>query len=82
MRFIGFSSRILSAINYHSTIQEGKTSSCLKEYAPKYLACFPLIQQENEDECTSSFCVSDIQTTAKDVGSNGGGNKYFGSDPK
>ena len=54
----------------------------MKEDDPEDLACFPLLQQENEDECTSSFRVSDIQTTAKDVGSNGGGKKYFGSDPK
>ena len=77
-----FSSRILFEINDHSTIQEGKTSSILKEDAPEDLACFPLLQQENEDECTSSFLVSDIQTTTKDVGSYGGGKTYFGSDTK
>ena len=54
----------------------------MKEDAPEDLAYFPLLQQENEDECTSSFLVSDIHTTTKDVGSYGGGKTYFGSYPK
>ena len=54
----------------------------MKEDAPEDLACFPLLQEENEDECTSSFLVSDIQTTAKDVCSYGCGKTYFGSDTK
>ena len=60
LRFFGFSSRKFSTRNGHSTIQEGNTSIFLKEYAPEDLACFPLLQEENEDECTSSFIVSDI----------------------
>ena len=54
----------------------------MKEYAPEYLACFPLLEEENENECTNIFLVSDIWTTDKDVGSYGGGKKYFGSYPK
>ena len=80
MRLFGFSSRRVSARNDHSTFQEGETSIFLKEDAPKDLACFPLLQEENGGECTSSFLVSDLWTTAKDVGSYRGGNKYFGSD--
>ena len=82
MRLFGFSSRRVSASNDHSTFQEGEILSCLKEDAPEYLACFPLFQEENEHECTSSFLVSDLQTTAKDVGSYGGGKTYFVSNPK
>ena len=54
----------------------------MKEDAPEDLACFPLLQEENEHECTSSFLVSDLRTTAKDVGSYVGGKTYFGSDTK
>ena len=60
LRFFGFSSRIFSTINDHSTIQEGETSSCLKEDALEDLACFPLLQEENDDECTFGFLVNDI----------------------
>ena len=54
----------------------------MKEDAPEDLARFPLLQEENEDECTSSFLVSDIQNNAKDVGSYGGGKTPFVSYPK
>ena len=54
----------------------------MKEDVPEDVACFPLLQEENEDECTSSFLVSDLHTTTKDLGSYGGGNKYFVSYPK
>ena len=54
----------------------------MKEDALEDLFYFPLLQEENENECTSNFLVSDLQTTAEDVGSYGGGKTYFGSDPK
>ena len=38
--------------------------------------------EESEDECTSSFFVGDFQITAKDIGPCGGGETYFGSNPK
>ena len=72
----------MSKTNDHNTFQEVETSSCLKEDAPEDLACFPLLQEENENDCTSSFLVSDLRTTAKDVGSYAGGKKEFGSGPK
>ena len=40
------------------------------------------IGEECEDECTSSFFVSDLQVSAKDVGSCEGGETSFGSYPK
>ena len=51
----GFYSRRVSARNDHSTFQEGETSSFLKEDSPEDLACFPLLQQENEDELHFQF---------------------------
>ena len=52
MRFFGFSSRRVYTTDDHSTIQDGETSSFLKEDAPKYLACSPLLQEEyGEDPC-------------------------------
>ena len=54
----------------------------MKEDAPEDLACFPLLQEENEEECTSSFLVGDLQITAKFVGLFMDEDIYFGSDPK
>ena len=82
LRYFGFSSRRLSASNDHSTIQEGRTSSCLKEDAPEDLACFPLLEEENEEECTSSFLVGDLQINAKFVGLFMDEDIYFGLDQK
>ena len=82
MRLFGFSSRRVSARNDHSTFQEGETSIFLKEDAPKDLACFPLLQEENEHECTSSFLVGDLRITAQIFGSCMVDETYFQSDPK
>ena len=49
LRFFGLPSIKLSTCNDHRTIQEVKTSSCLKEDAPKDLTCFPLLQEEIEE---------------------------------
>ena len=77
-----FFSIIFSTSNDHSTIQEEETSSCLKEDAPKDLACFPLLQEENEEECTSSFLVGELQITTKFVGLFMDEYIYFVSYPK
>ena len=54
----------------------------MKEYALEYLACFPLLQEENEHECTSSFLVGDLRITAQGFGSSMGGEISFRTDPK
>ena len=54
----------------------------MKEDSLEYIACFPLLQEENEEECTSSFLVGDLQITAKFVGLFMDEDISFGSYPK
>ena len=74
------------------TTQEEETSSFLEENRNEIETDIHIVEckssqggcigKESKDECTSSFIVSDLQTTAKDVDSCKGAETYFLSYPK